>query len=109
MRQFVTSARRNSAIIRCYFVITFFPFMMFIPFCKVLTCLPSSVNICSALLLVSALALSRSEGQVIDLFFHKNLRKNIIYMYLCSVFVESLNLVLCQESQENQAEQASIM
>ena len=30
MRQFVTSARRNSAIIRCYFVITFFPFMMFI-------------------------------------------------------------------------------
>ena len=24
-------------------------------------------------------------------------------------FVESLNLVLCQESQENQAEQASIM
>jgi hypothetical protein len=62
MRQFVTSDRRNSAIIRCYFVITFFPFMMIIPFCKVLTCLPSSVNICSALLLVSALALSMAEG-----------------------------------------------
>lgn len=28
-----------------YFVIIFFPFMMFIPFCKVLTFLPSNVYI----------------------------------------------------------------
>ena len=40
---FVTSARRNNAI-RCYFVITFFPFMMLIPF-AVLTRLPSNVYI----------------------------------------------------------------
>ncbi len=49
-----------------------------------------------------------SRGQVID-FFSKKFVNSHNKLYLCSVFVESLNLVLCQESQENQAEQASIM
>jgi hypothetical protein len=48
------------------------------------------------------------DQRVIDLFPQK-LANYIIYMYLCSVFAESLNLVLCQESQENQAELASII
>ena len=28
------------------------------------------------------------------IFFHKNLRITLFYMYLCSVFVESLNLFI---------------
>ena len=49
-----------------------------------------------------------SEGQVIDLFSIKTCELHYFFVSL-QRFVESLNLVLCQESQENQAEQASIM
>ena len=39
------------------------------------------------------------------IFFHKTCELRYLYVSL-QRFVESLNLVLCQESQESQAEQA---